>query len=400
METALLILREVRILLLAAANERFAVEERLTAAGFEVIDLVGASNSQMLPLAAVTVGAESIASESGSQHEVAVVSLGPDSAEQAELIGRLKATLANGSAQPAPPEGFAAIVGESAELQRVKLLLQRLSERPRAAVLIRGEAGTGRRHLAAALHAATFPDGEWVYLTPSRAEAELDSLLAAHRKRSDLLSGSGVTLCIPEVGDLSSAALDRVLGILDQDSARPIRLIACTTAAEKDRTIPRELRHRFVVEVSLPPLRERMEDVRLLVDHLKRYFEARCNVTPLTLTEAAYERLADYDWPGNVTELKTVLERLVAFSGKSKIDAEDLPDLVRAPRDSGFAFVLPSTGVNLAALERDALVQALAATGNNHTKAAALLGITRDQLRYRTAKLALETAPAPASRRR
>jgi DNA-binding NtrC family response regulator len=100
--------------------------------------------------------------------------------------------------------------------------------------------------------------------------------------------------------------------------------------------------------------------------------------------QSALERMRDYAWPGNLTELSNLIERLPQNHGATPIEADDLPELDDRP--SGVNFHLPASGIDFAELERELLTQALVMAGNNQTRAASLLGLSRDQLRYRLAK--------------
>jgi DNA-binding NtrC family response regulator len=146
----------------------------------------------------------------------------------------------------------------------------------------------------------------------------------------------------------------------------------------------------------LPPLRERQGDVRLLARHFCQELGALYGGVPRTISPEAEALLARYPWPGNVRELRNVIERAVLLGASPSLGVEDFdamvwsetavtPDASSAPE-----FMLPEGGVDLASVERSLIQQALARTGGNRTRAAALLRLSRDTLRYRLEKFELE----------
>jgi two-component system response regulator PilR (NtrC family) len=152
-----------------------------------------------------------------------------------------------------------------------------------------------------------------------------------------------------------------------------------------------------VIEVRIPPLRQRREDISLLVDHfLKR--QSKELGRPITVSAAARKLLEDYDFPGNVRELENVIERAVALAPADEIDVDDLPRLrttaVRSAVEAGGAVELPAEGVDLDRLvadyERAWVARALEKAGGVRKKAAHLLGISFRSMRYRLAKLGFD----------
>jgi transcriptional regulator with PAS, ATPase and Fis domain len=144
-----------------------------------------------------------------------------------------------------------------------------------------------------------------------------------------------------------------------------------------------------VVSIHLPPLRERGDDIKLLVQHFTARF-AKDFRKPITrIDDAAFLRLQSYAWPGNVRELRNVMERAVLLSKGDTIGADDLV-LGRPPQPEGNSqYVLPKDGVDMHELENELIRQALARTDNNQTQAAKLLNLSRDAFRYRLEKLGL-----------
>ena len=149
-----------------------------------------------------------------------------------------------------------------------------------------------------------------------------------------------------------------------------------------------------VLPVVLPPLRERDGDVHLLSARFLESFNREFGKRVRGLAPGARAALETYPWPGNVRELRNVLERAVLLAERDVLAAEDVPILPPAALAPGFE--LPAAGVALEELERDLVVQALRRVGGNQTRAGKLLGLNRDQIRYRIEKFGLERNPEPA----
>jgi len=142
----------------------------------------------------------------------------------------------------------------------------------------------------------------------------------------------------------------------------------------------------------MPPLRAHPGDIPLLIEYFIDSFNAEFRKRVLGGTTAAYTRLQAYGWPGNVRELRNVIERAMLLSDGDRLDVQDFAALTTSS-DAGGEFELPAAGVELEQLERNLLIQALRRSGGNQTKAGVLLGLNRDQIRYRIEKFGLTTAP-------
>jgi len=143
------------------------------------------------------------------------------------------------------------------------------------------------------------------------------------------------------------------------------------------------------MQITLPPLRERASDVALLVNHYIDVFNREFRKQVRGVTPDALELLEAYRWPGNVRELRNAIERAMLLAEGEWLTAEALP-LSGGRGSTAQMMELPQEGVNLETLERELVVQALRRTGGNQTKAAALLGLNRDQIRYRIEKFGLD----------
>jgi len=286
-------------------------------------------------------------------------------------------------------------VARDSAMRRVLADLDRLARAPRAAVLIQGEAGTGRRHLARRLHDATFPDGDFITFDRGAPPAKLSDLYQGRQARSDWLSGSGSTLFVPELSELEGPAQKQLVELCQKltEGQLSLRLIASTSQdvarAARAGQLKNELVHQFPCIVEVPPLRQRPLDVAPLLEHFAALLAARFGCPRIDFTPRAIESLSARTWSGNLPELVALVERLTLLADHRSIDVEDLP------RDSSteheVAFTLPPQGIDLAKLERQMIEQALDLAAQNQTRAASLVGLTRDQLRYRMGKFGLGT---------
>lgn len=288
-------------------------------------------------------------------------------------------------------------------------------------VLLIGESGTGKERIARALH-ETSPRAEkpFVALNVAAIPGELlESELFGHEKGA--FSGAdaaragyfeqaaGGTLFLDEIGDMPAALQTRLLRVLaDGDFHRlggtqslraDVRLIAATNRdlarAVAEGRFRDDLYHRLnVVELQVPPLRERRDDIPLLLDHYLSTAAREMNTEPKALTEAASKRLVGHAWPGNVRELVNLCRRLTALVPGPEIRAEDLPHLAGEPDDNAAwtdalrqwarARLAAQDGELMpeavAQLERCLIEEALKATGGRRAEAARLLGIGRNTL--------------------
>lgn len=196
---------------------------------------------------------------------------------------------------------------------------------------------------------------------------------------------------------LERKVIRRVGGV--RDIPVDVHVVAATNrdleAMVSDGSFREDLFYRLnVVPILVPPLRERREDIAALTHHFLAVLCDELRVPPRRVTPRALEALEAYDWPGNARQLRNVLERIVLLRDDEIIDLPSLPAEfhggVRGFSAPFGALPLPKDGVDLEALERDLIRQALSRTGGNKTRAARLLGLSRDTLRYRVEKYGLE----------
>ena len=312
------------------------------------------------------------------------------------------------------------IVGTSAAIQRVFDLVDQVAE-TKTNVLISGESGTGKELVARAIHdRSQRSEGSFVAINCGAIpENLLESELFGHVKgaftgavqnKSGLFeAANGGTLFLDEIGELTSALQVKLLRALQEkrirrvggtgDQAVDVRILAATNqdlqqavAAGRFRE---DLYYRLnVIQIALPPLRERTDDVPLLVRHFVEKYARELDREVAGLSEAALKRLCEYAFPGNVRELENVIERAVALSREETIGLDDLPPNVLRPPSAAAVSRIPTGGVDLdglmASYEKGLLSEALEKTGGVKKRAAALLGISFRSFRYRLEKLRLE----------
>jgi serine/threonine-protein kinase PknK len=308
---------------------------------------------------------------------------------------------------------FPELVGRSAELERALGRLDAAID-SRLPVLLLGETGTGKELFARALHEhgprarRPFVAVNCAAIAGSLFEAELfgharGAFTGAERARAGLLAeAEGGTLLLDEIGELEPARQATLLRLLETGRYRPVggdgertadvRIVAATNRDLEHEVarggFRRDLLFRLnVLEIRVPSLRERADDVSLLVEH----FLARASSSS-HFTEAAMARLGGYGWPGNVRELEHVIGRLVS-TGARRIDVADLPRAIRRSTPH-LAAVAPDVTEGSASSQRDEVEQALRQSGGNITHAAQALGLTRHGLKKRMLRLGLRSRGA------
>ena len=326
-------------------------------------------------------------------------------------------------ARQGEPYAFDRIIGESPAMAALKGLLVKVAASPASTVLLTGESGTGKDLVARCLHDnSERTAGPFVHITCSAVpETLLESELFGHergaftdarqRKKGLLETADRGTVYLDEIGEMTPQLQAKLLRFLEekafmrvggsQDVRVDVRAIAATNRDLEERVreghFREDLYYRLsVLPVRLPPLRERPGDVPLLVRFLVDAYNREFRKGVRDVTPAALERLEQHGWPGNVRELRNVVERAVLLCDSERLGPEDLQ--VPSPRrEVSPRFRLPAEGVDFAALERDLVAQALERAGGNQTHAAALLGMSRDQIRYRIEKFGL-AVPSSAGR--
>jgi DNA-binding NtrC family response regulator len=293
----------------------------------------------------------------------------------------------------------------------------------RATVLIRGESGTGKELLARAIHLASprasrpFVGVNVAALPESLVESELfgherGAFTGADREhRGRFEQADTGTLLLDEIGDLPRGTQVKLLRVLQEQrvsrlgGTRPIavdvRVLAATNrdleALVREGAFREDLYYRLnVVMVTLPPLRERREDVPMLVEHLLDRLASESPSGRKQISKEALDRLVQYDYPGNVRELENILHRAVVLARGALLTTADLPPSVAEPGanadETARTFI-----ERVAAFERQLIADALERSGGVQTRAARLLGMSERHLRYKLQKYGLETARGPVT---
>ncbi|OGV68468.1 MAG: hypothetical protein A3K19_10025 [Lentisphaerae bacterium RIFOXYB12_FULL_65_16] len=319
-------------------------------------------------------------------------------------------------------------LGESQVMQRVWSMIRKVAQ-TNATVLITGESGTGKEVLASAIHRQG-PRRDRPYICVNCAALEpnlLASELFGHEEgaftgatstrigRFELAHGG--TLFLDEIADTEPAFQASLLRVLETHSferlggSRPVRsdarVIAATNhdldAAVRNGTFREDLFHRLnVVTFHVPPLRERRTDVVGFVNYFAQRLAAETNTPPVQFVPEALQALVDYSWPGNVREVKNLVERVTVLAEDRTVTLTELLDLFPCLRASALSRGARSAGTGKAEslwdTERQIIVDTLEASGWNQSRAARSLGISRHHLRYRVRKYGI-LVPDRAERR-
>jgi len=308
------------------------------------------------------------------------------------------------------------LVGNSEGMKAVKHLVERVAPTP-ATVLIQGESGTGKELVAHAIHTLSprvngpFIRVNCAALTETLLESELfghekGAFTGAHARKSGRFElADGGTLFLDEIGELSFNVQAKLLRVLQERTFErvggektikvDVRIIAATNRdllkeAQEGR-FREDLYYRLsVFPISIPPLRERGEDIPNLADY---FLKKLSNYGPKkSLSQEVLTRLMAYDWPGNVRELENVVERMVIISQGAVIGLDGLSILNNPSKveKGALPFVLPPEGVSLEELEKSFLQQAMEQTGGNQSQAAKKLGLSRHAFLYRLEKYGID----------
>ncbi len=314
--------------------------------------------------------------------------------------------------------GFASIIGDSPQLRKAIDVAKRVAESDVLSILLQGETGTGKDLFARAIHFASgranapYLAINCAALPATLIESELfgyekGAFTDAKAKKEGLLEqAQGGTVFLDEIGEMDLPLQAKLLRVLEEKSFRrvgglkdigmDVRVIAASNKDLKKCGEHGEFRldlfYRLsVIQVDIPPLRDRGDDVLLLADHYIRLANAKRRGRILMGLRPEVARIfKTYSWSGNVRELRNVIERASILEDTEYVSLTHLPaDMIAggaAGNGGGTVIVLPPGGIPLEAAELELAKQAMERTGGNLTQAAKLLDITRDQLRYKLKK--------------
>ena len=307
---------------------------------------------------------------------------------------------------------FDKIIGNSPTMVQVYKNMTRIINHDVNPVLIMGESGTGKELAARAIHkygrrsAHEFIPVDCGAIPEQLWESELFGhergafTGATERKLGQFELADGGTVFLDEIGNISLTIQAKLLRVLEQreflrvGGTEMIKVDICVIAAtNKDLeeeiangNFREDLYYRLsVIPLKLPPLRERKEDIPLLVEHFLTHFSNEHNVEPKQVTPRAMSALRRYDWPGNVRRLQSCLRQVFVLGERNTIDIDDLPlEISKQPRGPAELYIeIPEGGVSLEEINKQYICAALKQTRGNVTKAAKLLGVTRRTLQGR-----------------
>ncbi|MFZ4704941.1 MAG: sigma-54-dependent transcriptional regulator [Bacteroidales bacterium] len=331
---------------------------------------------------------------------------------------------------------FDHIIGETPLFQQIVHLAKKIAKTKSTTILLLGESGTGKDMFAHAIHnESTRNDKPFVTINcSSMPETLLESELfghekgaftdAKHLKKGLFEIAEGGTVFLDEIGEINQTTQIKLLGVLENRVVRrlggtvnipvDIRIIAATNRdlkkAVDEKLFREDLYYRLkVFLITLPSLRERKEDVPVLSEYFLKYYNHQFQKNVSEINDSVRHLLMEYSWPGNIRELRNVIERAVILETMSILQADSLPGEIVTLNESSIipaneSYQIPTVveeslliiengapkeGLSLYDIEKHFIKQALKKTDNNQTKASELLGISRDTLRYKVKKYQL-----------
>jgi two-component system response regulator AtoC len=318
------------------------------------------------------------------------------------------------------------IIGVSNHTREVVDLIKKLAASEASTILIQGESGTGKDLVAHAIHFESVRRDRPFYAINCAAIPEnlMESELFGHekgaftdartQKRGMFEMADGGTMFLDEISEMNLGMQAKLLRVLEGQSFRrvggikninvDVRVIVASNRnleeAVRSSRFRQDLYFRLaIIPVTLMPLRDRKEDIPPLLDHFMRHYNQKFHKNIQGLTKEAEELLMNYDWPGNIRELRNAIERVMILAEGNRIAAKYLPirisegGIMPVPMSEGSedgGIRLPAGGISLYEVERDLIRQALSQSRGNKTTASKLLRITRDTLRYKVKKYNLK----------
>jgi DNA-binding NtrC family response regulator len=320
---------------------------------------------------------------------------------------------------------FGDIVGTSQPMEKVYQFIYQVAESSKTTVLIRGETGTGKGLVARSIHNQSpraknpFIEVNCSAIQPSLLESELFGHEAGaftdakNRKKGLLELAHDGTFFLDEVGDMNLASQSKLLKVLEEKTFRRVggtkeikidaRIISASSRdlmqLVEEKTFRADLYYRLnVASVRLPALRDRNDDILILANYFLEVFNKEFNRNIRSISPEALKMLTRHPWVGNVREIRNVMERAVLFEQSDVLSSQNISLQPISPNENASLsidvdlnqdFQLPEAGISLEELEQYLLKQALERSGGNKTKAAALLGLSRETMKYRLKKFKL-----------
>ncbi len=314
--------------------------------------------------------------------------------------------------------GLENLIGQSPAMLQMFDIIRQVAP-TRASVLITGETGTGKELVAHAVHnlsprkAGPFVAVHAAALPTTLLESELFGhekgafTGAVERRAGRFEMADGGTIFLDEVGELEPAMQVKLLRVLEERQFErvggnktlevDVRLVAATNRDLKKMVAEGKFRDDLfyrlsVVTVNLPPLRERRDDVPLLVTAFNRQYSQENNTPVREITQEAVNLLMAYDWPGNVRELRNAIEQMVVLARGDRLTVRDIPAAIRSGADlTKISVVRPGVTMTVEEAERQLIIQALKETDGNRTKAADKIGMSRRTLHRKLKEYHLES---------
>jgi two-component system, NtrC family, response regulator AtoC len=320
-------------------------------------------------------------------------------------------------ATQAQPYSIDRLVGDSDAMVGVRTMLRKVAVSPASTVLLTGESGTGKDLAAKVIHYASDRAARpFMNITCSALpEALLESELFGHergaftgadrQKRGLLESADGGTVFLDEIGEMMPMLQAKLLRFLEErafkrvggttDIRVQVRVIAATNRNLEEEVkrgrFREDLYYRLnVMPIVMPALRQRPKDIPPLIAYYVDSYNTEFRKRIRRVVPTAMERLKTYPWPGNVRELRNAVERAMLLAEGDELTLDHFPVVEKRTGELNESVELPASGIDLEQLERSLVVQALQRSGWNQTRAASLLGVNRDQIRYRIEKFKLE----------
>jgi two-component system response regulator AtoC len=382
-----------------------------------LVILLTAHSSVDMAVEAMKQGAYHYANKPFNLDEIALL------VDKALETTRLRREVKALRASQAQPFSIDRIVGESGAVKAAKTLLEKVARSPASTVLLTGESGTGKDLAAKVLHyASNRASRPFMNITCSALpDTILESELFGHergaftdarsQKRGLLESADGGTVFLDEIGEMAPPLQAKLLRFLEEKTFKrvggvadirvDVRVIAATNRNLEDDVkkgrFREDLYYRLnVLPIPLPPLRARADDIPALVHFFVDAYNTEFRKRVRGVSAEAMNRLKAYGWPGNIRELRNAVERAMLLVEGDELTPDQFPVATAAGGRLTEQVDLPARGIDLEQLERSLVIQALERSRWNQTRAAALLGLNRDQIRYRIEKFKLEK-PATAA---